>query len=353
LREHAVANFIEPVLAHHDRARMRFVAYSELEHEDDVTARLKAYFQTWRRTFGVPDEEVERQIREDRVDILVDLAGHTARNRAKVMARGAAPVQVSYLGYPCTTGIETIDWRITDAKADPPGMTEHHYTEKLMRLGRTGWCYRPMAEAPAVGGLPADRNRFVTFGSFNNLAKINENGIAAWLEILRRIPSARLLLKYTGLGEASVQEEMRAQFAAGGIEPQRIVMRGRDETIPQHVARYAQMDIALDTFPYNGTTTTCEALWMGVPVVTIAGKMHLSRVGASLLETVGLGDVVGESVNEYVEKAVELAGDLERLRRLRANLREMLERSPLRDEVGFTREFEAALREMWRAWCPG
>jgi protein O-GlcNAc transferase len=260
-------------------------------------------------------------------------------------------VQVSFLGYPCTTGIETIDWRISDSKADPVGMTEHHYTEKLVRLPRTAWCYRPLSDAPEVGDLPADRNGFITFGSFNNFSKINEAVISAWTKILQCVPSSRLLLKYAGMSEPSVRQTMHEQFAAAGVDPDRLELRGRDEMIPAHQAHYRDVDIALDTFPYNGTTTTCEALWMGVPVVTMAGGMHLSRVGASLLETVGLADWVVNDVEGYVAKAVEAAGDVARLRELRRGLREMMERSPLRDEVGFTREIEAALREMWRGGC--
>jgi predicted O-linked N-acetylglucosamine transferase (SPINDLY family) len=350
-RQHAVAYFFEPVLANYDRSKFRFIAYSELPHEDEFTARLKGYFDVWRPTFGILDEQVDRQIRADRVDILVDLAGHTSKNRAKLMCRAAAPVQAEFLGYPSTTGIEAIQWRITDAKADPVGMTERHYTEKLIRLPRTAWCYRPLGGAPDVSNLPADHNRHITFGSFNNFAKINVRVIRVWTQILPRVPSARLMLKYAGISEPSVRQALREQFAAGGVDPDRLDLRGRDPTELAHLAQYANIDIALDTFPYNGTTTTCEALWMGVPVVTIAGQLHQARVGASLLSSVGLDDWVAQDEEGYVTKAVEAAGDIAGLRELRSNLRQMMERSPLGDEAGFTRELEGALREIWRAWC--
>ena len=350
-RQHAVTYFFEPVMANFERSNFRFIAYSELPHEDEFSARLKGLFDAWRPIFGRSDEQVERQIRGDRVDILVDLAGHTSRNRAKLMCRRPAPVQVEYLGYPSTTGIETIQWRITDAKADPVGMTEAHYTEKLIRLPRTAWCYRPLAGAPEVGELSADRKGYVTFGSFNNLAKINPRVIAVWTKILQRVATSRLMLKYAGISEPSVRDSLRQQFAAGGVDPDRIDLHGRDPTERAHLARYGDIDIALDTFPYNGTTTTCEALWMGVPVVTVAGELHQARVGASLLLSVGLEDWVASDEENYISKAVTAAGQIGRLAELRRGLRSMMQRSPLRDEAGFTRDLEAALRAIWRESC--
>jgi predicted O-linked N-acetylglucosamine transferase (SPINDLY family) len=347
-RAHAVAHFVEPILANRDRAAMRFIAYSNLPHEDETTARLKTYFDQWRPIFGIEDEHVAGQMRADRVDVLIDLAGHTAKNRATLVARKPAPVQVSFIGYPSTTGIETIDWRITDAKADPPGMTDSHNTEKLYRLSRTAWCYRPVSDAPDVAPAPVEANGYITFGSFNNLSKINPRVLDAWIEILLAVSDSRLILKYTGLNEPSVQRALLSRFKARGIDPARLALRGWERTITEHVAAYANVDIALDTFPYNGTTTTCEALWMGVPVVSVAGMLHEARVGASLLETVGLSELVADDVAGYVAKAVELARDRQRVIALRREIRPMVQRSALRDEPAYTREFENAIRQMWR-----
>ncbi len=317
-REHSVAYFLEPIFERHDRAAFQFVAYSCVPAEDSFTARFKAHAEQWRSIIGLRLELVDRQIRGDGIDILVDLGGHTAGQRAPLFAFAPAPVQVSYLGYASTTGIETIDYRMTDSASDPPGECESHYTEKLVRLPRCAWCYRPMAHAPAVSSLPARRNGYITFGSFNHFSKVNANVTAAWAQILGRVPNARLLLKANGLGEASIQERVRATFQSAGIACDRIIMAGREPTAPEHLGRYGEIDIALDTFPYNGTTTTCEALWMGVPVVALAGAEHRSRVGVSLLSALGLERLIGKGIDDYVRIAAELAGSLNELAELRA-----------------------------------
>jgi predicted O-linked N-acetylglucosamine transferase (SPINDLY family) len=330
---------------------MQFVAYSDVANEDEVTARLKSQVPAWRSIRGARDEQVDQQIRADGIDILIDLAGHTAGNRATLFARQPAPIQVSYLGYPATTGVETIQYRITDALADPIGLTEAHHTEKLIRLPKTAWCYRPPASAPPVSELPAKTHGYITFGSFNSFAKVNATVIQAWAQILKQVHGAQLLLRANGLDQASVQTKLRKAFADLGVPGDRIVMSGRVTNIEEHLAHYSQIDLALDPFPYNGTTTTCEALWMGVPVVTVAGSEHRSRVGVSLLTNVGLDALVAGDIDHYIAKVIELSANLHALSELRKGLRNQMQNSPLRDEPGFVREFDAALQSIWQEWC--
>ena len=350
-REHSVAYFLEPWLSRRDRGQIKIWCYAELASADDVTKRLHGMVDGWRSTMGVSDAAVSEQIFADQIDILIDLAGHTASNRLAVLAHRPAPVQVSFLGYPFTTGAPTVDWRITDVTADPLGMTEIAYTERLWRLPRSAWCYRPMAGAPEVAPLPAEKNGYVTFGSFNTLAKVSHRVIETWATILQRVPRARFLLKANALGDEGVRRRVAEHFTRLGVAPERLTMMGRLLDGREHLGVYSQVDIALDTFPYNGTTTTCEALWMGVPVVGVVGKMHIERVGASLLGTVGLQDLLAADVAGYVAIAEELAGDLPRVAELRRTMRERLRGSALTDEAGYARDFDAALRGMWREWC--
>jgi predicted O-linked N-acetylglucosamine transferase (SPINDLY family) len=300
---------------------------------------------------GLPDPDVARQIEQDQIDILIDLAGHTASNRLRVMAFRPAPVQVSYMGYPFTTGGKVVDWKITDALADPPGASDAAYTEKLYRLPRTTWCYRPFAAAPAVAPSPAAANGYVTFGSFNAFAKVSPAVIETWAALLQRVPTARLLLKAGPLGDPDLCKNLLDRFSKLGIDPARLTLLGRAITNDAHLATYAKMDIALDTFPYNGTTTTCEALWMGVPVITVAGSRHVERVGVSLLTNVGLPEFIAADRAGYVDIAARLAADVGRLADLRQTMRDRLRASALTDEPGYAREFDAALRDMFQQWC--
>ncbi len=350
-RSHSVAFFIEPVLIHHDRTRFEVFCYSCHAREDNVTQRFKSHADHWRSLVGVSDEDAARQIRADGIDILVDLAGHTEGNRLLVFARKPAPVQVTYIGYPNTTGFESIDYRFTDAWADPAGQTERYHTETLVRLPRGFLCYQPPDLAPPVVTPPCLHNGYVTFGSFNHMAKVTDEVMALWAELLRALPSARLLMKSGALADADVHARCLARWQQAGIARERIELIGPIPDPEQHLARYGQVDIALDPFPYNGTTTTCEALWMGVPVIALAGSRHAGRVGVSLLTQVGLEDLVAQSEADYLALAVRLAADPTRLMRLRAGLRERVAASPLCDAVAFARDVEAAYRTMWRDWC--
>lgn len=349
-REHSVASFVEPVLLHHDRSRFEVCCYSDLPRPDDTTERIKATADLWRDIHKLSDAETARLIREDRIDILVDLAGHTGNNRLGIFAARPAPLQVTYLGYPNTTGLDTIDYRITDEVADPAG-EEAWFSEKLLRVEGCFLTYRPDPGAPDVAPLPALANGHVTFGSFNNFSKINPQVLRLWADVLEQVPGSRLLLKCPALTDAGVQARVRADFDALGISAERLELLGHTRTRAEHLALYARVDIALDTFPYNGTTTTCEALWMGVPVVSIEGRHHSGRVGATLLRAAGLADWLAGSPGAFVAIARDRAADTAELARLRGSLRERLQTSRLCDAAAFTRSLEAGLIEAWESAC--
>jgi predicted O-linked N-acetylglucosamine transferase (SPINDLY family) len=339
-----------PFLEHHDRERFELFAYAQVAAPDEWTERARRQVDHWRSLVNVPDAAAADLIRGDEIDILVDLAGHTDGNRLLVFAHKPAPVQATYLGYPGTTGLSAMDHRFTDALADPPGMTEAHHSERLVRLPECAWCYRPDTETPP-GPSPAMLRGYVTFGSFNNLSKVNERMLRVWSRILQAVPGSRLLLKSAGFISTEARRRTRETLMAGtGISGDRLDIRGPEDSHESHMELYREMDIALDTFPYHGTTTTCEALWMGVPVVTLAGQTHVSRVGVSLLTHAGLPELVAGSEDGYVRIAVELAGDAGRLSNHRAGFRDRMRASRLMDEQPFSRGLEASLRRMWTSW---
>ena len=351
-RSHAVAHFVKPVLAHHDRSRFHVVCYSDAEMEDPMTGQLCALAHAWHRTTWQKNEELAKQITEDGIDVLVDLAGHTSGGqRMLLFASKPAPVQVSWLGYPNTTGLAAMDYRFTDAIADPEGETDRFHTETLVRLPHGFLCYGAPSDSPPVGEPPRLAAGHVTFGCFNNLSKLTPGVLALWAQLLARVPGARLALKSFGLAGESVRQALRERFAALGVGPERLEILPPEVSFTGHLARYGAVDIGLDTYPYNGTTTTCEALWMGVPVMTLAGKTHVSRVGSSILQRVGLGELVARSAEEYLETAARLAAGAGRLRELRAGMRARMQASPLLDARSFTGHVEAAYRAMWQRWC--
>jgi protein O-GlcNAc transferase len=349
-RVHSVSRFALPLLAAHDRMAFEIFAYAQVRTPDTMTAQVRSRCDTWRDIVGLSDERVAEMIREDRIDILIDLAGHTSGNRLLVFARKPAPVQVTWLGYPGTTGLSAMDYRLTDAHADPPGAADGFCTEQLIRLPQTAWCFHVPSDSPAVNELPAVKNGRVTFGSFNSFAKMNEPLLKLWAKILLATPGSRLLLKAKPLACASVQERVRHVMSSAGVEAERVEMFGWAAPA-EHLGQYGRVDIALDTYPYHGTTTTCEAMWMGVPVVSLAGESHVSRVGVSLLTNAGLPELIAESPEEYVRIAAELAGDLPRLEELCGGLRARMMASPLMEAPRFARDMEAAYRQMWRTWC--
>lgn len=350
-RQHSVAHFIEPVLAHHDHGRFEVFCYANHARNDAVTERLQPLADHWLNIAHLPDEAFAQQIRADGIDILVDLTGHTMNNRLPVFARKPAPVQISWLGYPGTTGLTEMDFRITDGLADPVGMTEHLHTETLVRMPECFSVYQPPDDAPEISVLPARQNGYVTFGSFNKLAKITPAVMKVWAGLLLAVPGSRLMLKTGVLAESAMRQRVQRIFAELGVTTDRLELLGHDESQVAHLKQYARIDIGLDSFPYNGTTTTCEALWMGVPVLTLAGRTHVSRVGVSQMTNLGLTEYVCHSETEYIAAAARLASDLGALDTLRQSLRSQMAASPLMDARRFTAHLEQAYLTLWKERC--
>jgi len=352
LRKHSVAYFIEPVLARHDRARHEIYCYAEVPKakQDDTSARLKTLCDHWVDACGLSDRALAERIRLDGIDILVDLAGHTAHNRIMAFAYRPAPVQISYIGYANTTGLPAMDYRITDQWADPPGQERYH-TEQLVRLPHGFLCYLPPANAPPVADAPAARAGFVTFGSFNIISKTTPEVVALWARLMHAVPNSRLVMKNRSTRDAATRERYYAQFQEHGIARERIDLIAWLHEHDAHLGLYSRIDIGLDTFPYNGTTTTCEALWMGVPVIALAGNRHAARVGMSLLTRIGLTELIADSPDDYIRIAQRLSRNPQLLSELRHGLRARIQSSTLGDAAAFTRELEDAYRESWRWWC--
>jgi protein O-GlcNAc transferase len=344
-RTHSVAHFIEPILSARDRGAFTYVLYNNFHFPDAVSQRLRAYADDWRDVWQLADDALIELIRTDRIDILVDLSGHTVYNRLAVFARRAAPVQVSYLGYPASTGLATMDYRITDAVTDPPVPADEWHCESLLRMPDSQWCFRPFGTPVAPGSLPAREAGFVTFGSFNNLTKASDTLLRWWVQILVKLPTAHLRL--TRVRSAQRAAEIIALFGQSGVARERIecVPYAND---PPYGQQFAGVDIALDNYPYNGVTTTCESLYVGVPVISLYGRNGVSRSGLSLLDTLGLGELAASTPEQYVGIAVALGSNLLRLEQLRASLRSRFEQSSLRDEKRFAANFEELLRTAWQ-----
>ncbi len=352
LRRHSVTYFLPGALRNLDRSRFQLFAYFNFRAEDEVTWSLKPIFHQWKSIFGLPDQKAADLIREDRIDILIDLAGHTASIRPLVLGRRPAPIQVHWIGYPNTTGLDCIDYRLTDHWADPVADGDRFSSEELWRLPASFLCYTPAESAPALRDPPCLAKGHVTFGSFNSRAKLSEECVALWCRVLLELPDAKLVLKsFFGADDDESRDGLKQIFVAGGIAPDRIEVRARLGEHEDHLAAYHDIDIALDSFPYNGTTTTCEALWMGVPVVTLAGDRHASRVGASLLNNVGLVDLVAGTPDDFVQIAITLASEPQTLKALRASMREHMRSSRLMDKPAMGADLGAALREMWQRHC--
>ncbi|WP_052128458.1 tetratricopeptide repeat protein [Neosynechococcus sphagnicola] len=353
LRTHSVAYFLAPILQHHHKAEFEIFAYAQVDQPDATTHRFKGWIDHWYSTVGIKDAQLVDQIRSDRIDILIDLAGHTANNRLQIFSHQPAPVQISYLGYPSTSGLKQIHYRITDPWADPEGTSDAFYTEKLIRLPGCFLCYQPPSLAPPGVPLPAATTGQITFGCFNNLAKVNLAVLRLWSQILGMLPTAQMLLKSKSLQYEAVRNYYWECFAEYGIERDRVQLAGSLPDLAEHLGLYNQVDIALDPFPYNGTTTTCEALWMGVPVLTLAGTSHAGRVGVSLLSTIGLPDWIATTPDDYVIKAVDFARNRAHLADLRLKLRSQMAGSPLCDAPSFTRKLEMTYQQLWQHFCAG
>jgi predicted O-linked N-acetylglucosamine transferase (SPINDLY family) len=343
-REHPVAFFLAGLFAAHDRTQFETHCYASVHRPDAVTTRLRESADEWHEVAALSHGRLAEKIRADGIDILVDLSMHSAENRLPVFARKPAPVQVSWLAYPGTTGLETIDYRLTDATMEPPQGEAPTTMEHAVHLPDAWCCYEPIGPFPDVGPLPAIGIGHVTFGSFSKTSRLNDHVLQCWARLARRIPEARWLILHP---EDRGRERVRQFFGKFASQVEFATHRPWGD----YLQLFRRVDLSLDTFPANGMTATCHALWMGTPVVTLAGSSPISRVGASLLSTVGLPELVGSSANDYVEIAATLAGDLPRLAELRATLRDRMQRSPLMDAPRFARNVEAAYRAMWRAWC--
>ena len=338
---HVVALFLQPVLEHHDRAALEVSCYSTAGRVDEYTRKLMAHADAWRPCAGLSSEQIADAIHADGVDILVDLAGHSGEPQLRVFAQKPAPVQATWLGYLNTTGMTRIDYRITDAHADP---TDARHTEKLARLPHSQWCYRPFVRVAAALSPPVQKNGHLTFGSFNQALKLSKASRRLWARILQRLPGSRLVI--LGVPAGPAQDDLRKDLP----DPARVELVPY-VSLPDYFAWYNEVDIALDTTPYSGGTTTCDALWMGVPVITAPGERPSSRSAASILASAGLSDWIAPSAAEYVERAVEFSQNRDQLANLRATLRPRMQASPLMDEEAFTRDLETLYRQMWRQYC--
>ncbi len=343
---HSVPFFMEPLLQHHEQSAFEVTLYHNNPRSDAVTERLKSLGHRWVECAHLSDEVLDRRIRADGIDVLIDLTGQTANSRMLVFARAPAPVQIGYLGYPTVSGVPAIDWRITDATIDPGDMPAFASDRPLV-LPRSMFCYRPPSAAPALSTPPVARNGHITFGSFNNIAKVTDHTLALWAAAMRAVPGSRLLLKSASMAQASNRADIESVMAAHGIDATRLTLQARQAADSDHLALYNEVDIALDTYPYNGATTTCEALWMGVPVVTRRGRTHTSRMGASLLGAIGRTDWVTDSDDDFARGAAALAADVPGLVRWREGSRHHIAASALCDGGGFARAFEAALEQAW------
>lgn len=346
--QHSISHFFKPVLHAHNREQYHIYCYHTDRKVDAITEDLQAHASVWRNVAAMNDEEVVRQIIEDEIDILVDLSGHTGRNRLDVFARRAAPVQITWLAYPNTTGLSRMDYRITDAIADPEG-ADKFCTEKLLRLPDGFLSFGGNNSASIESGEPESRTGIFTFGSFNNLTKVTPEVLDVWARLLTELPDSRLLLKSDQLDARANKMRVMQAFEQRGVASQRLVLLGNIKNASKHLQLYNDIDVALDPFPYGGTTTTCEALWMGVPVITLSGVTHASRVGASLLHRVGLDALVAHSEEEYISIARALMQDLPRRRAIRNGLRSAMKQSALGDAERFTHSLEQAFESAWQA----
>jgi predicted O-linked N-acetylglucosamine transferase (SPINDLY family) len=351
------------LLESRNRRDFQVFCYSNTRATDELTDRFKAGGDVWRETVYLTDQQFVQMVLQDKIDILIDCANHTRGNRLLAFAQKPAPVQVTYLPYCSTTGLETIDYRITDSYLDPPSTLstgsvqassgqaidtdESMYSERSVRLPHSYWCYVATAQSPPVDAPPSTRNGFITFGCFNSYLKVSGKLLSAWAELLGRVPQSRLLITCRPGSHRSRACEL---LSSAGIDPGRLRFVDH-QPIGEYFRQYHQIDIALDPFPYGGGTTTCDALWMGVPVISLAGQTAVSRAGLSILSNVGLGALVARDVEQYIQIAQNLAADLPRLNELRTTMRGRMQASPLMNVQQFTADFEAALRAMWRDWC--
>ncbi len=354
MRRHSVAYFLQSILGAHNPDRVETYCYSTTLSPDDMTDHLRARAGAWRDAGALDDSALSEKIRADQIDVLVELSGHFSGHRLALMALRPAPVQITSLGYPATTGLTRINARLVDSHTDPAPAGDALATERLIRLDPCFLSYEPPPEAPGadepVSRLPMREAGHVTFGSFNDLKKLAPPTLDAWAELLRRVPGSRLILKNRGFDTPALRARVGSMLSERGVTPDRLELIARIPSMREHLGLYARIDLALESFPYHGTTTTCEALWMGVPVLSLAGQSHASRVGVSLLSAVGLPELIATDPQDFVARGAALAGDPGRLAEIRAGMRQRMHRSPLCDHAAFATRLEGAYHTLFRSW---
>ncbi len=346
---HVIGRSIRPVFKHRDRDLFENFCYSDVEVPDSLTEEFRGEADHWREIRNVSDEKVAEWVHADRIDILVDLSAHSACNRLLMFGRKPAPIQVSYLAYCGTTGMKEIDYRLSDPYLDPSESELECYIEKTIRLPHSYWYYQPLEEAPGISPLPALSANHVTFGCLSNIAKVSPITWELWMELLASVPGAHLLIH---VPEGARREALGKSWTQRGFSPERLEFVGT-QPWQQYLENWQRCDLGLDPFPFGGGITTCDALWMGVPVITLSGRTAVGRGGRSILSNIGLPELIAETPRQYLEIAASLAADLPRLCEMRLGLRDRMEQSPLRDARNHTREIEAAYREIWKRWCEG
>lgn len=344
IREHVIGRNLYPLLMHHDHEAFEIFCYSNSAGTDALGGKMQKFADVWRPVLQMSDDQLAAQIREDQIDILVDLTLHVEGNRLLTFAQKPAPVQATFMGYPGSTGLKTIDYRLTDPQLDPPGLNDAFYSEESIRLPHSFWCYDPIETEVEVSPLPADASGKITFGSLCDFSKVHDTTLQLWARVLKRLPTSDLLmLAPPGFARESVIHRL-------GIDPSRVRFVDRQDR-NGYMRQFQQIDIALDTYPYGAHTTGLDGWWMGVPCISLAGQPAVSRAGLSHATQLGLTDLVATSPEQFVEIAVALANDLPRLRELRSTLRDRMQKSPLMDGASFARDIEAVYRSMWRTWC--
>lgn len=339
---HPVAYFLLPIYRAHDKNRFNIITINNGEHLDDVTKDFKALSDGWHDVAGMSTRQLQQIISQEKIDILVDLAGHTSGNRLDIFACKAAPLQITYLGYPNTTGLTTIDYRVVDSHSDPFDVPEAWHTEKLHRMPSCFLCFEPPREKLGLTLIPRQRNGYVTFGSFNKIGKIGEKIISVWKRILDQMPSAKMMFKSDSFSDSNEAAQFLRRFSDAGLkDSSRLALHQLTPSRSQHMLMYNEMDIALDTYPYNGTTTTFQALYMGVPVITLQGRSHISRVSSSILINLGLNELVATNEDEYIKKVLDLACNPDKIQYYKSTIREKLLQSVLTNSRLFVKELES------------
>ncbi len=351
MRDHVMGQVMFPLFAHHDRTSFHLVSYSDVLNPDSVTNRLRQSSDTWRNIAGYSDSQVAQLIRDDGIDLLIDLAMHMANNRLLLFARKPAPVQITHLAYPGTTGLSTIDYRLSDPYLDPSGTFDAFYSEQTIRLPHMFWCYDLSAvglqDGPDVSPLPAQSNGHITFGCLNNFCKVNEGTIDLWASVLNAVPGSKMVLL---IPPGQCRDRVLDRFAGNSISRQRIEFIDRRPR-REYLQTYHRIDLSLDTLPYNGHTTSLDSVWMGVPVVTLVGNTVVGRAGWSQLSNLGMTELAARTPEQFIRIILNLTNDLPKLAQLRQSLRTKMQQSPLTDASGYVRAIETIYRDAWKTWC--